>query len=162
MKVTKYNTELSEGRAVLVKEDSGYYPNLSKRLDNPQKIADFVGTVFHAGVKTEEYTWLIANNAKLDMIGVFELSHGTFDCSMANAREIFTKLCLLGASSFSLVHNHPSGDTTPSKDDLATTERILEAGKIMGIPLIDHVIVGGESALSYTSLREACSELWKK
>lgn len=72
--------------------------------------------------------------------------------SIVHPREVF-KLAILGNSaSIILFHNHPSGDTTPSKEDINITERIKEAGKIIGIELIDHIILGDEN--KYTSLKE--------
>ena len=90
----------------------------------------------------EEYMWMIAMDSKCKPIGIFEISHGTVNATLASPREVFTRLCLCGATSFVLVHNHPSGDCSPSKDDIQTTERMGECGKLMNIPLNDHIVIG--------------------
>ena len=69
----------------------------------------------------------------------------------AYPREVFEPALRQGAASLIVVHNHPSGETDPSEDDLAITRRLSEAGEILGVPLLDHVIVGGRG---YTSLKE--------
>lgn len=105
--------------------------------------------VFHADRKAEEYVWLIAANTKMKPIGLFELTHGSVNASQLGSREVFVRLCLLGASSFVVVHNHPSGDPSPSADDNATTKRLKSAADIMGIPLVDHIIIGDSAFYSY-------------
>ena len=67
---------------------------------------------------------------------------------MAEPRDIFGEALRTGAFSIILIHNHPSGDTTPSTADLTVTKRILEAGKLLGIRLMDHIIVAGDKYIS--------------
>lgn len=85
-------------------------------------------------------------------IGLFELTHGSVNASQLGTREVFVRLCLLGASSFVVVHNHPSGDPSPSIDDNATTKRLKSAADIMGIPLVDHIIIGDSTFYSYADI----------
>lgn len=149
MRITKYNTELGDGNLnVLVKEDSVNYPEVDS-LNQPGKIVKMLNFMFNAEKKTEEYMWLMALNTKGKLIGVFELSHGTVNCSLAGIREIFVKLCLCGATSFVIAHNHPSGDSMASTLDLETTEKIKEAGNLMEIKLLDHIIVGRNNYFSF-------------
>lgn len=79
------------------------------------------------------------------------LSKGTVNASIISPREIFIEAVRCGAVSVILIHNHPSGDPTPSRDDERLTQRVHEAGKILGISLLDHVIIGDTT---YISLRE--------
>lgn len=79
------------------------------------------------------------------------ISIGIVNATMAHPREVFYPAILHNASSIIVAHNHPSGDTEPSTDDLNVTARLVAAGKLLGIEVIDHVIVGLEG---YTSLRE--------
>jgi DNA repair protein RadC len=79
------------------------------------------------------------------------ISVGSLNASIVHPREVFEPALRLAAASLVVVHNHPSGETDPSEDDLAITRRLSEAGEILGIPLLDHVIVG---ALGFTSLKE--------
>lgn len=81
-----------------------------------------------------------------------ELSNGSFNASMAAPREVFYNALKHKAVSIFLLHNHPSGDPAPSRDDLVTTRRIAETGQLVGIPLIDHIIIGDNR---YISLRES-------
>ena len=71
--------------------------------------------------------------------------------SIVHPREVFKEAILESAYSFIAVHNHPSGETTPSKEDIAITKRLQEVGQVMGIQLLDHVIVSSEG---YTSLKD--------
>lgn len=76
------------------------------------------------------------------------LSMGTVNTSIADPREIFLAAIKKNGVSVILLHNHPSGDPTPSKEDILTTERIEKAGKLLGVPLYDHIIVGQNSYIS--------------
>lgn len=99
---------------------------------------------------TEEYLYLICMNTKNKVIGVFELTHGSVNSSMFSTREVYQKALLANAVSIILMHNHPSGDPTPSRQDIEVTKRASEAGNIIGIELLDHIIVGDR----YCSLKE--------
>ena len=79
------------------------------------------------------------------------ISVGSLNASIVHPREVFEPALRLGAASVVVVHNHPSGETDPSEDDLCITRRLAEAGEILGITLLDHVIVAGPG---YTSLKE--------
>ena len=150
MRIIKYTTHLdNEKKPILVKENSRNYPEMC-RLDSPQKISDVINTVYNASVLTEEYMWMIALDTKCNPIGFFEVSHGAINASLISPREIFMRLCLCGATYFVLIHNHPSGDVMPSKEDVKITTQIKEAGKLMNISLLDHIIVGN----NYYSFKE--------
>ena len=142
MRITKYTTYLSEDRTPkLVKEKSSNYPEICS-LNNTQKIADMMNTVYNASILTEECMWLIALNTHSDPIGIFEISHGIMNAALISPREIFMKLCLCGAFGFVLVHNHPSGNCYPSGADRDITEQMKQCGKLMNINLLDHIIIG--------------------
>ncbi len=79
------------------------------------------------------------------------ISIGTVNASLVNPREIFTQALRYGAVSIVMLHNHPSGDVTPSRNDIIVTGRVKEAGDILGIRLIDHIIIGNNT---FTSLKE--------
>ena len=148
MRITRYTTELTNDKiTAVVKENSSNYE--ISNLNCPENIVRMMRDVFHADRKAEEYVWLIAANTKMKPIGLFELTHGSVNASQLGTREVFVRLCLLGASSFVVVHNHPSGDPSPSADDNATTKRLKSAAGIMGIPLVDHIIIGDSAFYSY-------------
>jgi DNA repair protein RadC len=73
------------------------------------------------------------------------LSIGTVNSSIIHAREVFKPAIEYGAAAFILVHNHPSGISTPSESDKAITEQIIQAGKVLGIALLDHVVVARDN-----------------
>lgn len=79
-----------------------------------------------------------------------EVSIGGLSSTAADPREVFTEAIRRSAAYVILLHNHPSGDPTPSQEDLSTTTRLMEAGKLLGIPVMDHIIIGDGQ---YTSLR---------
>lgn len=141
MRITTYRAELNEHKHnVLVKENSCNYPINS--LKSPQAITEMLNTVFRLNKQAEEYVYMIALNTKCNPLGVFEISHGAVSQSICNPREIYIKALLCGASGIILAHNHPSGDTTPSKNDMEAYQRIKEAGKIIGVDLFDNLIIG--------------------
>lgn len=152
MRIIKYAVELDENKKnILVKESSQNCP-LINNLGNPSKIRDMLNIVFHAKSKAEEYMWLIALDSRCNPIGMFELSHGTVNASLVTPREVFVRLCLCGAAGCVLAHNHPSGDPSPSKEDIEVTAKIKEAGSIMNIKLHDHIIIGDD--IKYYSFAE--------
>ncbi len=81
------------------------------------------------------------------------VSMGTVNESVAHPREILKSAILSNATAIMLIHNHPSGNLTPSKDDTMITDRMLKLGELIGIPILDHIIVGGDNQ-SYFSFRE--------
>lgn len=146
MRITKYDTELQDDyRNVLVKEFSKNYPTEDK-LNNPEMISHMMCEIFRADRKAEEHVWVIAFTKKFSLISIFDVPHGTASASLISTREIFVRLCLCGAVQFVLVHNHPSGDTTPSVEDIKVTERMKEAVQLMDIPCMDHIIIGKNGA----------------
>ncbi len=73
---------------------------------------------------------------------VVEVTVGTLDASLVHPREVFKPAFIEGSSSIILSHNHPSGDPTPSREDIGVTERLTEAGKLLGIDVLDHIVYG--------------------
>ncbi len=89
------------------------------------------------------------------------LTTGLVNASLLHARELFREAIQWGATSLYVAHNHPSGDATPSEEDIAMTKSLLEASKVLGIPLRDHVVIGTENSPgpAYASIRE---RIWPK
>ena len=98
---------------------------------------------------TQEKLIAIYFNTKLRIIEYKTIFIGTVDSSTVHPREIFKEALNLSASSIVIIHNHPSGDPTPSKNDIEFTKKIIETGQIMQIPLIDHIIFGNNIYSSY-------------
>jgi len=112
-------------------------PYKSKELTDPEKVFKFM----RGKVKDykREHFYLIALNSRNWTVG--EISLGTLNSSLVHPREAFTEAIKSKASSVIFVHNHPSENPEPSKDDLVITRRLVEAGKILGVKVIDHIIV---------------------
>lgn len=125
---------------------------ICEALDMPKKVVEFFRKEYEIDQLTEEYVYILAVNQASKMLGVFELTHGTASSSIVSARDIFVKLCLAGATSFIMVHNHPGGTAYPSREDIETTRLLARAGGLMNIPILDHIIIANGG--SYISLRE--------
>ena len=87
---------------------------------------------------------LLMLNQKNRVIGIHTVSMGSLTASVVHPREVFKVAILANCASILLAHNHPSGDCQPSKEDRAITTRLVEAGRLLGISVLDHVIIGGE------------------
>lgn len=143
MKVKCYRSILGrDGYVSIVAENGNYVCDGRKQFSSPDVIEEFCRRELGMDGMSEEYMYCFALDTKCKLNGVFEVSHGTVKASIVSPREVFQKLLSLNAASFVLVHNHPSGDATPSKEDVAVTERMKQGGELLDIPLIDHIIVG--------------------
>ena len=89
-----------------------------------------------------ETAQMLALDTKNKVIGIFTVSTGSLNASIIHPRDVFQRAILSNAASVILVHNHPSGDPTPSQEDIELTRRLVEAGKMMDIAVLDHVIIG--------------------
>jgi len=99
--------------------------------------------------KSREHLAALYLNARNEMVYKKHLFVGTLNANLVHPREIFEHALIGNAASVILVHNHPSGDAEPSEDDLAITKRIQEAGKIMGIDVLDHIIITKNKVFSF-------------
>lgn len=116
---------------------------------SPELVANYYMPRLRFG--TNEVLLLLMLNNKNILIKEMTLSTGTVNASVADPREIFLQALKYQAVYIILLHNHPSGDPTPSRDDIRVTEQIREAGQLIGISLNDHIIIGDNT---YISLRE--------
>ena len=91
----------------------------------------------------EEF-WVVPLDGKHRPIGVHRCSVGTLTASLVHPRELLKPLILTSAAAFVVVHPHPSGDPTPSAEDIALTQRLVQVADLVGIPLLDHVILGAD------------------
>ncbi len=90
----------------------------------------------------KEYFKIILLDTKNNILKVSEISVGSLNSSIVHPREVFAEAIVNSSSSIILVHNHPSGEPEPSNEDIALTNRLAECGKIIGIKIIDHIIIG--------------------
>lgn len=97
----------------------------------------------------QEYMKLLMLNTKGNLIGETNISKGTVNASLISPRELFIEALEHGAVSIILIHNHPSGDPSPSQNDMYVTKQIKEAGRLIGIELLDHIIIGNNCYISF-------------
>lgn len=132
---------LTFNRIVLVKEKSARY-NLPRLIGSPQDVLEAVRAVMRLEEEAQEVFGAIYLNVKNHIIGIQELSRGSLNASIVSTRDVFKAALLHNAGGIILFHNHPSGNPAPSQEDKLVTERLNEAGKLMEMEIIDHVIVG--------------------
>lgn len=136
----------------LVVRDSALRPDL--RLDSPAAAAAIVADIIRTSADDDrEHLLVIMTDSKLRYRCHAEVSVGTQTATLAHPREIFGPAIRSGAVNIILAHNHPSGDPSPSHEDISLTRRVMEAGKILEIPVLDHIIVGN-GTWSWKSLKE--------
>ena len=114
-----------------------------------QSTKDVIAQAVYMRDKTREHLMVIFLNARNEMIYKKPMFIGTLNANLVHPREIFQEALKQNAASVILTHNHPSGDPEPSEDDLTITKRIVEAGKTMGIDVLDHVIITKNKPFSF-------------
>ena len=119
------------------------------RFDTPHTVADYYREIMRHQEK--EIIVLLLLDNKLKLIEEYMISMGTVKASLLSPREVFVQALKCRACYLMLLHNHPSGDPHPSRQDIVITQKIKEAGELMDIPLLDHIIVGDGC---YISLKE--------
>ncbi len=133
----------------LARRVEGYSEALDKTpLKTPEAIANLV--MGRLKDKKKEYFLAVLLDTRNQLIKVAEISIGSLDTSIVHPREVFKEAISASAAAVIFVHNHPSGDTEASEDDIALTKRLTQAGEIVGIDVLDHLIIGGKN---YTSLK---------
>lgn len=106
----------------------------------------------------QEVVWVLPLDQKYRLRRApVEVTKGILNASLSHPREVFREAIRLAAAAVIVAHNHPSGDPTPSAEDIQTTRQLIETGKVVGIQLLDHIIIGGNrpAPAPYVSLREA-------
>ncbi|HEY3932369.1 MAG TPA: DNA repair protein RadC [Verrucomicrobiae bacterium] len=124
-------------------------------LDNPENVVALLRE--QNLLKSVETLQVLLLNTRHKLIRVEEISDGTLDTILVHPREVFKSAIAANAAAIVLVHNHPSGDPTPSEADIKVTRDLIRAGQLLKIDVIDHVIIGRatpDRAKDYCSLRE--------
>jgi DNA repair protein RadC len=98
---------------------------------------------------SKECFWTLALDARNRLKHIQRISVGSLDSTLAHPREVFERAVRARAAAIVVTHNHPSGDPTPSDDDIRLTRRLVEAGKVLGIRVHDHIIFAGERSYSF-------------
>ena len=108
--------------------------------DTPQNAVNVVRAFIPQGEEREHFVALYLD-ARSRVKGACVVSIGTLSASLVHPREVFRPAIVAGAAAVIVAHNHPSGDVTPSAEDKDATRRLVRAGELLGVPLLDHVIV---------------------
>ncbi len=124
-------------------------------LDNPPTVVNFMRESNR--LKNVESFQVLLLNTRKKLIRVEEISEGTLDTILVHPREVFRAAIMANAAAIVLVHNHPSGDPTPSDADIKVTKDLIRASHLLKIEIVDHIIIGrasAERAKDYSSLKE--------
>lgn len=116
------------------------------KIDSPHAVAELVRA--RIGHLQREVFLVVQLNVKNHVIAQEVISQGTINSSIVHPREVFQTAIKNGAAAIIVCHNHPSGDPSPSDEDRQVTKRLVEAGKIIGIPVLDHVIIAKQESFS--------------
>ena len=111
----------------------------SARVESPKVLAEFMAGFVDGA--TQESMFAIAFDGRNNVISVDEIYKGTATGTSVRISELFKPVIVLGGVGIALVHNHPSGDPEPSKEDIKITEEIVKAGKILDITILDHLVI---------------------
>ena len=132
----------------LVREKSKMIESDNKRIKSPEDAYLLLDAIFDLSNKTKEHFVMLALSTKNDIVGAHTIHIGSLNSSIVHPREVFQLAILNNAAAIIVCHNHPSGEVTPSSEDIIVTERLQEAGKIIGIDVLDHVIIGHHNFIS--------------
>lgn len=144
----KIETNILEGKTwykvpaykVMLVRDNTRIETETKFINSPDDVNKIIQSYID-GVDREHFV-IVLLNRKNGIIGINTVSVGDVSSSIVHPREVFKPAIVAGASSIILAHNHPSGDPTPSRQDLLVTKRIKAAGDILGIEVLDHIVIG--------------------
>jgi DNA repair protein RadC len=134
----------------MIKESRMKYEFASSQIISPNVCVGIFEKFI--GLADREHSVMMCLDTKNKVISLITLSIGTLNVGLVHPREVFKSAILSNAASIILGHNHPSGDPEPSPEDIQMTERIAEAGRILGIELLDHIIIGDEGR--FVSMKE--------
>jgi DNA repair protein RadC len=124
-------------------------------ISSPQDVADQVQ--YQMARLEQEELWVILLDSRNQYLRIDELYRGSLNASNVRPAEIFRSGIRQNAASLIVVHNHPSGDPSPSAEDVHLTKILIDAGKMLGMPILDHVVVGEKGFISIKSLHP---EMW--
>ena len=129
----------------IIREDAPHYID-AKRFTSPQQVFEMFRDLI---LETREHFLCLHLDGKNRIVCLDRVSVGSLNQSVVHAREVMKSALLSSAAGIILVHNHPTGDPNPSGEDLAITKRLKEAGELIGIPVLDHIIIGNGQFVSF-------------
>lgn len=130
---------INRQKLLLVKEQQFEY---NQKITSTLDLVNFITNVLKINNEAQEVTYLLSLNNKNQLVSFTEIARGGLDMCNISQNQIFKTVLLSNSNKFILVHNHPTGDPTPSKIDIETTKKILKSSKILGIDFLDHIVIG--------------------
>jgi DNA repair protein RadC len=156
MKHNPPTLEQAMNYAEMMEACASYIAVKNPRIKEPQAVYRLMAPLFQ-DAKQESF-FVILLDTKSNIIGApQEITRGLIDSCPVHPREVFRQAITESASAVVIIHNHPTGDPTPSMEDINSTRRLVEASRIIGIPVFDHVIIGNRfenEDLPFISMRE--------
>jgi len=146
-KCIKFKVIKAVYETIIIRDSITNYISPGSRYTSPEQIFE---TFKFLRNETKEYFIAIHLDGKNRIICIDQVSVGSLNQSIVHPREVFKTSLLSSAAAMILIHNHPSGDPTPSREDLEITKRLREAGDLLGIRILDHIVIGD----TYTSFVE--------
>jgi DNA repair protein RadC len=146
-KLTKLQMVKFKALAELIRQVGQKQSKQIKVIHGPEDVANYLMPLLK--YETKEHFVVMFLNTKNHVIGHKIISTGSLSASVVHPREVFEAACKAHAAAIIVSHNHPSGDPTPSREDKAVTERLVKAGNVMDIPVLDHVIIGNARYCSF-------------
>jgi DNA repair protein RadC len=143
----KFKTIKAVYETLVVREGITNYLKTGQRYSSPSQVSETFQFLMN---ETKEMFITIHLDGKNRIIAMDVVSIGSLNQSIVHPRSVFMTACLSSAAAIILVHNHPTGDPTPSSEDISITRRLKEAGEIMGISILDHLIIGNGEYFSFT------------
>lgn len=126
----------------MVKERAVRYGIDEVRINGPEDVAKLGRDILKMDELPEEQVIMVGMSVKNTVTGIFVVSHGGLNSSIVHPREVFKRALVSNSAAIVLIHNHPSGDPTPSEEDIRVTRRLIDAGKLLGVNVLDHIIIG--------------------
>lgn len=141
MIVFMYDLRAGESRIPYLKEICKANVSIESCI-SPDRIATLFCEAFEADQLCEEHVWAVGLNNQCVPVGIFEVTHGCDNASCITTRAIMQRMLLCGANRMALCHNHPSGNLSPSKQDIEAFQKVKDACTFMDVTLVDNIIIG--------------------
>lgn len=130
---------ITRQKLLLVKEQEFKY---NQKICSTSDLVDFIMNVLNINNEAQEVVYLLSLNSRNQLVSFTEIARGGLNMCNISQNEIFKNVLLSNCNKFILAHNHPSGDPTPSKNDIEITKKILNSSKILNMEFLDHLVIG--------------------
>lgn len=141
MRVCEIVAKFNEDRQIVLSAGK-VYSGYQGCCFNAESVVDFFCRSVGMDKEIDEYGYIMCFDAKLKPVAMFEVAHGGVNSAAFGARDVYSKALMVNATGVVMLHNHPSGEPEPSPEDDAMTKRLEKAGRIVGVQLLDHIIIG--------------------